>query len=271
MGHEVDIRRDGARVTITLDAPGVKNALSWVGFRELRDALRTIEPGRDRVVVLTGAGREFCSGANLGATTSRHNLDDMSAMKDLVLTLFHLPVPTIARVDGVAIGAGMNFALACDLVVATDRARFAEIFVKRGLTLDAGGSWLLPRLVGLHRAKELALFGDMIDAVRAREIGLVHSVVAPEELDPTVDRIAERLRRAPTTALMQTKALLNGAFEVSLDKALDDEARAQTINIWEPDIVEAAAAFAERREPDFQSTHRGPVGRLASEGELDDR
>jgi 2-(1,2-epoxy-1,2-dihydrophenyl)acetyl-CoA isomerase len=176
----------------------------------------------------------------------------MRTVGSTALALHTLPVPTVARVDGVAIGAGMNLALACDFVVCTDRARFAEIFVKRGLSIDFGGSWILPRLVGLRKAKELTLLGELIDAPTALELGLVHAVVAPEELDAAVDELVQRLRSGPPIAAALSKAMLNEAFDVTLAQALDHEGWAQSINAGTKDTHEAVRAFLEKRAPRFE-------------------
>lgn len=240
-------------VTITLDRPRVKNALPVQGWAELRDAFRAVKPGRDRVLVLTGAGTDFCAGADLGGpATGDHHLVDMQIITDMCIALYRLPIPTVARVDGVAVGAGMNLALACDFVVATSRSRFSEIFVNRALSVDCGGSWLLPRLIGTHRAKELVLLGDIIDAEQAHDIGLIRNVVEQEHLDKTVDELVERLVEGPSLALSQSKSMLNNAFEVTLEHALDDEARAQTVNHVSDDAAEALAAFKAKRPNNFR-------------------
>lgn len=246
-------RADGI-VTITLNRPQVKNAMPFAGWARLRDAIRSVDPISDRVVVLTGAGVDFCSGADLGApSTGGHQVDDMRIVSETCLALHRLAVPTIARVDGVAVGAGMNLSLVCDFVVASTRARFSEIFVKRALSVDFGGSWLLPRLVGMARAKELVLLGDFIDAPEAKEIGLLHRVVEPDELDPVVADLADRLTAGPRLAMAGSKALLNGAFDVTFERALDDEARAQAVSVSSPDAVEAMEAFLQKRPADFRT------------------
>ena len=158
-------------------------------------------------MVLTGAGGAFCSGADLSPEGGDrpHPLAWMRHIADVALELHRLPKPTIAKVGGVAAGAGLNLALGCDLIVASDDARFSEIFTRRGLSIDGGGSWLLPRLVGLHKAKELAFFAEVIDAKEASELGLVNRVVAAAELDGTVDAWARRLADGPPLALSMTK------------------------------------------------------------------
>lgn len=247
-------RADGV-VTVTVNRPRRKNAITTAGWGDLRDALRTIDPLRDRVLVLAGTGTDFCAGNDLGSDRSdpdRQPLNDMRIVGAAALALHTLPLPTVARVDGVAVGAGMNMALACDFVVCTDRARFSEIFVKRGLSIDFGGSWILPRLVGLRKAKQLTLLGDIIDAPTALELGLVYAVVAPEELDATVDDLVQRLRSGPPIATALSKAMLNESFGVTLAEALDHEGWAQTINSGTQDAREAARAFLEKRTARFE-------------------
>ena len=155
----------------------------------------------------------------------------MRSIGAVALALQTLPKPTIAKVRGVAAGAGCNMALACDLVVASDEARFTQIFVKRGMVVDFGGSWLLPRLIGMQRAKELAFFGDFVSAADAHGIGLVNRVLADGDLDAFVDEWAERLAAGPPLALSMTKSLLSHSFETSIEQALEDEARCQAVCI----------------------------------------
>jgi 2-(1,2-epoxy-1,2-dihydrophenyl)acetyl-CoA isomerase len=206
------------------------------------------------VLVLTGAGGAFSGGADLAdeGTSQRHQLGRMQHFGDIGLALHRLPQPSIAKIDGVAVGAGLNLGLGCDLVVASDRARFSEIFARRGLSIDLGGSWLLPRLVGLHRAKELALLADMLDAKEAERIGLVNRVVPAAELDGFVADWAERLAAGPPLALAMTKRLLTDGLERSLAEALDAEGMAQSVNVASADTREAMAAFFEKREPRFR-------------------
>ena len=247
-------RADGV-VTVTLDRPAKKNAVNDVMWRELLVAFTEVaDSSDDRVLVITGAGGAFCSGADLSnaGATERHQLDVMRGIGDVALRLHRLAKPTIAKINGVAAGAGLNMALGCDLIVASDDARFSEIFAKRGLSLDFGGSWLLPRLIGLHKAKELAFFADIISAKEAQEIGLVNRVVPAGELDAVVDDWARRLAAGPPLALSMTKTMLNNAFAVSMDQALEDEGRCQTVNFGTADTAEAMAAFLQKREPRFQ-------------------
>jgi 2-(1,2-epoxy-1,2-dihydrophenyl)acetyl-CoA isomerase len=248
-------RRDGV-VTITLDRPAKKNAINGTMWDELLATLREISlaPTTDRVVVLTGANGEFCSGADLTPSggAPRHQYHAMKHVGDVALALHKLPQPTIAKVRGVAVGAGCNMALGCDLVVAGETARFSQIFARRGLSLDFGGSWLLPRLVGMQRAKELALFADIIGAAEAERIGLVNRVLPDDELDAFVDDWAQRLAAGPPIALAMSKRLLNNSFNVTMEEALDDEGLSQTVNFGTKDTAEAMMAFIEKRSPNFR-------------------
>jgi 2-(1,2-epoxy-1,2-dihydrophenyl)acetyl-CoA isomerase len=160
-------------------------------------------------------------------------------------------VPTVAKVTGIAVGAGWNLALGCDLVVATPESRFCQIFSKRGLSVDLGGSWLLPKLVGLQQAKRLVLLADMIDAQEAHQLGLVTWVKPVDEIDAFVDGLAARLAAGPPFALAQSKALLNDGANVTLRDALANEARAQPGNFATADSGEAYAAFAAKRDAKF--------------------
>jgi 2-(1,2-epoxy-1,2-dihydrophenyl)acetyl-CoA isomerase len=249
-------RADGV-VTVTFDRPEKKNAVNsqmWDELLEVAGSL--IGSTDDRCVVLTGAGGDFCSGADLSGDADGerpgHQLASMRRINAIVQAFHELPQPTIAKVDGVAAGVGMNLALGCDLVVASDRARFSEIFARRGLSLDGGGSWLLPRLVGLHRAKELALFADVIPAEEALRLGVLNRVVPVDELDKVVGEWAARLAAGPPIALAMTKRMLNRSFEQSFEQALDDEARSQTINFGTKDTLEAITAFLQKRPPTFE-------------------
>ncbi len=176
----------------------------------------------------------------------------MRAVGEIVMRLQRIPKPTIAKVDGVAVGVALGLVLACDLVLASDRARFSEIFAKRGLALDGGNSWLLPRRVGLNRAKELAYFGDLIGARDAEAIGLVNRVVPAEELDALAEDWGRRLAAGPTLALGLSKRLLDASSSVTFEQALEDEARCQHITHTSQDVQEGITAFLERREPRFR-------------------
>ncbi|HEY2429401.1 MAG TPA: enoyl-CoA hydratase [Acidimicrobiales bacterium] len=252
------VERDAGIVTVTLNRPEKKNAVTLTSWSELLTVLQEVaERPDDRALVLTGAGGNFCSGADLSDPGMRVGgerpfMEYMRRLADPLLRLHRLPKPSIAKVDGVAVGIGLSLALGCDLVVASDRARFSEIFPRRGLTVDGGSSWLLPRLVGLHKAKELALLGDIVPAAEAAAIGLVNKVVPADELDKAVDDWAARLAQGPTLALSLTKRLLDNSFATSFDQALEDEARSQHVTFSTHDAREAIGAFVQKRDPSFQ-------------------
>jgi 2-(1,2-epoxy-1,2-dihydrophenyl)acetyl-CoA isomerase len=261
------VDRDGGIVTVTMNRPERKNAVNAEMWDELLHVFRDVAARpADRAMVLTGAGGAFCSGADVtGMSTAPagegangdaepqpHALARMRHIGDVATALHRIPQPTIAKVRGIAAGAGLNMALLCDLVIASDGARFSEIFARRGLTIDFGGSWVLPRRVGLHRAKELTLLADIIDAAEADRIGLVNRVVADGELDDVVAGLAARLAASAPIALAQSKRLLNNSIHVTLEQALDDEGATQAINFTTRDTAEAVSAFLEKREPTFQ-------------------
>lgn len=251
----IRVGRTGGVVTVTLDRPQRKNAASMAMFDELLDVFRTVAADpKDRVLVITGAGDAFCSGADLSdaVMADSDGLTRMRRIGEVCIALHRVPQPTIAKINGVAAGAGLNLALTCDLIVASDAARFSEIFARRGLSIDFGGSWLLPRLVGVHRAKELALLAEIIDAHEADRIGLVNRVVPAAELDRFVDDWAARLADGPSIALGLTKRLIDEAFSSSLEEAIEAEARCQVVNFGTDDSSEALTAFTAKREPHFR-------------------
>ncbi len=250
-------RKDGV-VTVTMNRPQRKNAANGAMLRELRATFDEVEDNPDdRCMVLTGAGGAFCSGADLsdpsGPATdpTRSGLSRMRRLGDVALALHHISKPTIAKVDGFAVGAGLSLALGCDLVVCSDRAKLSMIFSKRGLALDNGASWLLPRLVGMAKAKEIALFGGMWSGEEAAAMGLVNRVLPLDELDTFVDDWARTLAAGPPLALSMTKTLLHASSMASMEQAVEDEARCQALNFSTQDTAEAMAAFAEKRDPVF--------------------
>lgn len=256
LSDAVTLDVDGAIATVTLVNPRHKNAVTHAMWGELADAFTWIAAASEvRVMVLTGTGDDFCSGADLTGGLDGAAHDGAAMMRHTNAAgraLAAIGQPTIARVDGVAVGAGMNLALGCDLVVASDRARFSEIFARRGLSLDLGGSWLLPRRVGMHKAKELALLAPIVEAAEAERMGLVNRVVPSAELDAAVGEWAARLAAGPPIALAQSKALLDAAPHRSLDEALDAEAEAQCRNFGTADLAEALRAFMEKRTPHYR-------------------
>jgi 2-(1,2-epoxy-1,2-dihydrophenyl)acetyl-CoA isomerase len=249
----VDVADNGV-VTVTMNRPEKKNAANGAMWDELRETWDELALDPDvRCVVMTGAGDAFCSGADLGGGGRKvHQLQAMNMIHRTVQALYSIMVPVIAKVNGVAAGAGMNMALACDLIVASDQARFSEIFARRGLTVDFGGTWILPRLIGLHKAKELALFADVISAADAERFGFVNHVVPDDELDGFVADWADRLAAGPPLALAMTKRLLTLNASAGFPEALEAEGMAQTVNFGTEDTREAVQAFLDKRDPVFK-------------------
>lgn len=240
---------------LTIDRPERKNAIPFDGWADLRDAFADFERSDARVLILTGAGGDFCAGADLDQTRAADmvSVADRHARMKIVAqaatALYRSTKPTIAAVDGVAVGAGMNLALGCDVVLASDRARFSEIFVRRGLTLDTGGSWLLPRVVGMQRAKELALSGRLVEADEAVEYGLALEKVPAGELADRARSIAESFFAGAPMAQMFAKQGLNVAFESSFEESISWEGQSQAIAFATEDVAEGIAAFLEKRDP----------------------
>ena len=249
--------RRGAVTTLTLNRPEARNALDIVMRRELVAALDEVEADEAaRVLVLTGAGGHFCSGGDVKTMrekryTAAEGRARVELLNLMVRRLVDFPKPTIAMVDGYAVGAGSNLALCCDLIVASERAKFGELFWKIGLVPDGGGTWLLPRVVGLARAKELIFTADVIDAAEAERIGLVNRVVPAAALEATTHALAEKIAGGPPAVLKMAKHMVNRAATSDLAAALDLEAFSQGMAISAEDHQEGLAAFFEKRAPRF--------------------
>jgi 2-(1,2-epoxy-1,2-dihydrophenyl)acetyl-CoA isomerase len=252
--HALRVERADGVVSLTLDRPERRNAIDVPTWHALAEALRTAADTRDdRVVVLTGAGGNFCAGGDLQGAVSEGGASPEGARQAMrgsvgaACTALHaLPKPCIAAVEGSAAGAGANLAFGCDLVVAGASARFGEVFVHRGLSVDSGGSWLLPRLVGLHRAKELVLLGDWIGAPEAAQMGLVNRVVPDGSALAEARALAQRLAASSPIALARSKRALDAAFARSFEEALDDEADAIVACVASPEFAEAMRRFAKK-------------------------
>ncbi len=237
--------------------PSRKNAVPPSGWSELAEAFDAFEDSPQRVLVVTGADGDFCAGADMhkeviATPSAADNAARMRRTNAAALALHRISKPTIAAVDGVAVGAGMNLALGCDIVVATNRARFSEIFVKRGLTVDFGGTWLLPRLIGLARARELALTGRILGAGEAFEMGMIAAVVPAEALSSTVTEMAEVLSAGAPLAQAIIKRALDRSSSMTFEQALSFEEQAQAVLLGSEDLVEGAAAFVQKRDPRFE-------------------
>jgi 2-(1,2-epoxy-1,2-dihydrophenyl)acetyl-CoA isomerase len=258
MGYQtLIVERAGALATITLNRPDARNALDLTMRKELLAALDEVEADEAaRVLILTGSGGHFCAGGDVkamraGRQTSAQGRARVELLNRMVLRLVDFPRPTIAMVDGYAVGAGTNLALCCDLVVASDRAKFGELFNKIGLVPDGGGTWLLSRLVGLARAKELIFTGDVFDAAEAARIGLVNRVVPVGELEKVTRALAEKIAAGPPAAQRLAKHMVNRAATSDLAGALDLEAYSQGLAIASDDHQEGLAAFFDKRSPKF--------------------
>jgi 2-(1,2-epoxy-1,2-dihydrophenyl)acetyl-CoA isomerase len=251
---------------IVLNRPDAGNAL----LPSQRDAIISLLEGASadlavRVVVLGATGRHFCTGADLRAGEKvpvpegvpERPAGSVSRMiatgaQRLIAAVLDCEKPVIASVGGTAAGIGAHLALACDLVVAAESARFIEVFARRGIVPDGGGAYLLPRLTGLHKAKELIFFGDDVSAAEAERLGLVNLVVPDEDLDSTVTTWAERLASGPTVALGLAKRLLNRSLDSDRATSFAEEAMAQEIAMTSVDAVEGVASFVERRPTEFK-------------------
>ena len=258
---------DAGVLTITLNRPDVKNALTPDQRDRIIELLEAASgDAAVRSIVIQGSGGSFCAGADLRA--SRPGPDRPEGAPDriqgdiartistgaqrLITAVLDCEKPVIASVDGVAAGIGAHLAIACDLVIASEEARLIEVFVRRGLVPDGGGAYLLVRLIGPQKAKELIFFGGDVNAKDAREMGLVTCVVPPTDLDATTREWAERLASGPTRTIALAKKLINGAHDVDRAAALHDEAVAQEINMSTLDAQEGVKSFIERRDPEFK-------------------
>jgi enoyl-CoA hydratase/carnithine racemase len=238
-------RSDGV-VSITLNRPGKLNAITDAMWERLGEELRRVRANRDdHALLLSGSGGVFSAGSDVcGFAGNRGSLGDrIEACNRVLLDLHELPVPTVAKVDGLAGGSGANLALLCDFVIASQRSRFAELFTHIGLSLDTGSSWLLPRLVGERRARELALLGDWIDAAKAANWGLISSVVPEAELNDACSSLLSRVVQLPAEATAGTKRLLAQSWHVTLRDALTAEAVNQVRVIDSPEARTAISAF----------------------------
>ena len=258
--EQITTDRDGNVATITLNRPDRLNALTQVMSDELVDAFtKAREDPSVRAVLLTGAGRGFCAGQDLTEfrETSEGKPPDIEAHLErayhkLIPIMVEIPKPVVCAVNGVAAGAGVSLAVACDVRIASEAARFTQAFVKIGLVPDSGGTWLLPRVVGVAKALELSITGEMVDAESALGIGLVSRVVAADALEKESHDYAAALAALPTAAIGEAKALIRDAAKTGLREALRREAEAQSRMGQTHDFMEGVTAFSEKREPRFE-------------------
>ena len=265
MSKFLKIDRRGAVMTLTMNEPETRNLLTGnSAVEEFVEACAAI--GKDasvRAVIVTGAGPAFCAGGNL-KDMQRYTSENIDAgtireeyrngIQRLPLALYNLDVPTIAAVNGPAIGAGCDLACMCDIRLATEHAWFAESFIKLGLIPGDGGAWLLPRAVGMSRAAEMSFTGDRISAAEAVSYGLVSRLVPAEKLLEEANALADRIAANPGPALRMTKRLLREGQHQRLDSLLELSAGLQALAHHTPHHVEAVAAFVEKRRPVFPNT-----------------
>jgi 2-(1,2-epoxy-1,2-dihydrophenyl)acetyl-CoA isomerase len=261
MGFEtIQFEMHGSICLLTLNRPDRLNALTVEVAHEFSAAVREALEKGARVIVLTGAGRAFCAGGDLREMqeiASREGRveaffdEPLRILNESILLIRRTPVPFIAAVNGVASGGGCNLALACDLIIAAESAKFNQAFIKIGLVPDCGGTFMLPRLVGLKRAAELMFTGDLITAQRAAEMGMINSVAADGELMSQVMAMAEKLAQAPTAAIGQIKQLLEASAINDYGTQLDLERQAQIQAGQTKDFTEGVTAFLEKRPPRF--------------------
>lgn len=255
--------------TVTIDRPEAGNSLTSAMRDGLADTFDELSATLGvRAIVLTGAGeKHFCTGAGLGGAQKpqpprpegapEKALGDVARMirggwQRLVSSIMDCEKPVIAAVNGTAAGGGANLVLACDLVVMADSARLIEVFVRRGIIPDAGGCYLLPRIVGLPRAKEIFFLGDEVSAADCDRYGIANRVVPAADLAGSVDELAGRLATGPSKAIQMTKWLVNRSFESSRQTAFEEEGYAQELVTATADMADGIAAFAERRAPEFK-------------------
>lgn len=248
---------------ITFNRPEALNALSLQLTKDLFSAIQKAIEDKARCVVLTGEGRAFCSGGDLREMRQMWQKEGrieafmeepLKALHDVILLIRETPIPFLAAINGVCAGAGTNFALACDLVIATEDASFNEAFVRIGLSPDCGGSFFLPRAVGEKRAAELFFLGESIPAERAREIGMINRVVPNDFLLQEASILAQKLALAPTASIGRIKKMLNASFSNDLRSQLELEHELQIESGKANDFKEGVTAFFEKRPPNFTGT-----------------
>jgi 2-(1,2-epoxy-1,2-dihydrophenyl)acetyl-CoA isomerase len=245
---------------VTLNRPNSLNALTTEVGRDFQAAVSDVGESGARAIVLTGAGRAFCAGGDLremqriaereGKVEAFFD-EPLRLLNECILLIRRTPLPFIAVVNGAASGGGCNLALACDLVVAGESARFNQAFIKIGLVPDCGGTFILPRLVGWKRATQLMMTGEVVTAARALEMGMINAVVPDEELLARALAMAEQLAQAPTAAIGRTKELLEASATNDYGGQLELERKAQIQSGLTKDFREGVAAFIEKRPPKF--------------------
>ena len=254
---KIKLSKDDRIAIITINRPEVKNALDMETYEEFVNALKEVkEDSEVRVLVITGAGDSFCSGLDLkfAATTSKKTVSETVASLQRLQASFsfeEIEKPVISAVNGYALGNGCDIALASDFIIASEEAKFGMAYTNLGLIPDLGGTFRLPRLVGLAAARELILTGEQIDARRALEIGMISRVVAPENLMVSTMEFADKLAKRAPIAMAMAKTAINKGLGVDLSTSLQFESYLQSICLQSSDMIEAVTALFEKRAPDF--------------------
>ncbi len=258
---ELTVERKGNVEVITLNRPEVMNALTYDMVQGLGDLFEAAQADDGiRAILLTGAGKAFSTGADLtGRGSARKDAHTPLGMRistfgysRMVNAIWALEKPVVCAVNGTAAGASCNLALSCDLVMAADTAKFIQVFVRRGLIPDGGGTYILPRLVGLPRAKQLMMLGEDLPAAHALAMGLIYNVVPAEKLMEEAMALAQRLACGPTRSIGMIKSMLNKSFESDIVAALEREASLQGIAAGTGDFIEGVMSFLEKRPPEFK-------------------
>jgi enoyl-CoA hydratase/carnithine racemase len=247
--------------TVTLNNPDVRNAISVEVAEQLRDAVTKAEDEEARCLVVQGAGPTFCAGGDIAAMLEgvAMDVDIETRVNDYALpvnravqAVAECPLPTVAKVDGAAFGAGGALAIACDVVLASERAKIGFGFRQVGLNVDSGTSYLLPRIVGENVAKELVYTGELLDSERASELGLFNHVYPTDEFEQETQEMITQIATGPTVALTESKRLIERGQSRSIGEAVDAEAAALKQTLVSADHAEGARAFTEQRDPDFE-------------------
>jgi len=253
--------REDERAVVTLDNPENRNALSIEMARDIRDAMADVAESDARCVVLQGTDGAFCAGGDIEsmmqAVSTDADLDTLveevgGPVNRTVQEVYECSVPTVAKVDGPAYGAGASLAVACDMVVASERATFSFGFQQIGLSVDSGTSYLLPRIVGENTAKRLVLVDEAVDAAEALELGLAQAVYPTTEFDDRAEELIEPIATGPTVALSNSLSLIENGLDRSLDEAIDHEIASLKEIFGTQDLAEGVSAFVTDREPEFQ-------------------
>lgn len=257
MNAQLLVSREGFVKTLTFNLPEKKNPLTPEMLQKLRQALLESQTDGTRVIILTGAGEDFSAGADLSAGAEDPRNEDVTrylrtAVNPVILMMRQTNIPIIAKVRGVCVGVGFNFALACDLIYAEEKALFSQIFIRIGLASDGGGAFFLPRLTGYHKAFELMVTGAMIKAEDALRMGIVNQIFVGDLLDTAVQKMAHQLASGPYVAIQQIKANLRAGMESSLAETLDNEAVNQYKCFQTHDFKEGVRAFLEKRKARFK-------------------